>query len=104
MDNCTKLIFKNVNHTNTHHHVYSHASGMKIITGVGVGFCGLAIVAFTIWIIWERNKEEMSIEAQSSLDWVTSQIKCIHILFGLMLDNEPGKALGLMELLIHVQM
>ena len=46
----------------------------------------------------------MSIEAQSNLDWAISQIKSIHILFGLMLDSEPGKTLGLMELLLHVQM
>ena len=57
MDNCTKLIFKNANHTHTHHHVYSHASDMNIIKGVGVAFCGLAIVAFTIWLIWKKIKE-----------------------------------------------
>ena len=57
MDNCTKFIFKNVNHTHRHNHVYSHADDMEIITGVEVGFCGLVIVGFTIWIISKKFKQ-----------------------------------------------
>ena len=53
MDNCTKLIFKNVSHTHTHYSDYSHVTHMKIITGVGVGFCGLVIVGFLMWIIFK---------------------------------------------------
>ena len=54
MDNCTKFISKSVNHTHTHYMHYSYDIEMKIITGVGVGFCGVAIVAFVIWIIWRK--------------------------------------------------
>ena len=45
MDNCTKFIFKNVNHTHTHYRHYSHDIEMKIIMGWGGflwgGHCGI---------------------------------------------------------------
>ena len=58
MDNCTKLIFKNVSHSHRQYSDYSHVTDMKIITGVGVGFYGLVIVAFMIWIFFTKNKTE----------------------------------------------
>ena len=54
MENCTKFVFKAVNQTHTH--FYSHAKDMKIITGIGVGCCVLAVIAFTIWVIWKKIK------------------------------------------------
>ena len=74
MDNCTKFIFKNANQIHTHHHVYSHASDMRIITGVGVVLCGLVIVAFNMDNFEKKIKQtrnEHRGPAQFGLGYIT---------------------------------
>ena len=57
MDNCTKTIFKFVNHTHTHEHKYSHAVDMKVITGIGVGLCALVTVIFFGWVVIKKYRQ-----------------------------------------------
>ena len=57
MDNCTRFVIEQVNHTHEHYHQYSHDVTMNVITGIGVAACVVVTVFFLGWVVVRKIKE-----------------------------------------------
>ena len=73
--NCTRMILIFVNHTHTHEHshVYSHEITMKVITGMGVALCVVAMISFIVWLVvrkWHQHYSVRSNPVQFDMDYM----------------------------------